>query len=333
MLPPLVVLWLAAPAAEAQYRGEIAEWAAEHGFRPVAPESRPRAAYDAAAALQIETLLEDAKTTAPGSASVFEQLDRLLAEHPELPQAGWLLAERYALEARELARAGAPVGDRAVELALRSSELEGPRAAAFGSEPSSLPSAQPEQQPLQLLGVRPQDEVAIDGSPLSPDRQLSPGRHHVQLLRAHTSVWAGWVDVGSPARIEVPDPSRACHELDLLDTELTSLAPTPAPGVLCERWAVASPDDSGGLRLSVCQGSRCSAWELQRRGVAALGGAAPAAPPPEPDGLPGWVTWGALGVGVALSGALVLWRTGAFEPASHSTEFVFTGPTAAALRF
>jgi hypothetical protein len=332
MLPSLVVLWLAAPVAEAEYRGEIAQWAAEHGFRPVAPESSPRAAYDAAAALQIETLLEDAKTTAPGSASVFEQLDRLLAEHPELPQAGWLLAERYALEARELARDGAPVGSRAEELTLRSSELEGARATAFGTEPSPTPPALPEQPPLQLLGARPEDEVSIDGSPHFPGRQLAPGRHHVQLLRARTRVWAGWVDVGSPPRVQLPDPSRACHELDLLDTEPTSPAPTPAPGVLCEHWAVASPDDSGGLRLSLCQGSHCSAWEVQRHGVPARGGAAEA-PTAERDGLPGWVTWGALGVGVAAVGALVLWRTGAFDPASHSTEFVFTGPTAAALRF
>jgi len=329
MLPPLVVLWLAAPVAEAEYHEEIAHWAAERGFRPLAPESSPQLPYDAAAALQIESLLEDAKTTAPGSASVFERLDRLLAEHPELPQAGWLLAERYALEARELAREGA---DRARELTLHSSELEGARATAFGAEPGPVPSAVPERQPLQLLGARPRDEVCIDGSPLSPGRHLAPGRHHVQLLRARTRVWAGWVDVGSPARVVLPDPTPACHELDLLDTDLTSPAPTPAPGVLCERWAVASPDDSGGLRLSMCQGSRCGAWQVQSHGPPTPGATAEA-PAAERDGLPAWVTWGALGVGVAVSGALVLWRTGAFEPASHSTEFVFTGPTAAALRF
>jgi len=329
MLPPLVVLWLAAPVAEAEYQGQVAQWAAERGFRPVAPESSPHVAYDAAAALQIESLLEDAKTTAPGAAGVFEQLDRLLAEHPELPQAGWLLAERYALEARELAREGA---DRAQELTRRSSALEGARATAFGAEPGPVPSALPELQPLQLLGARPRDEVCIDGSPLSPGRHLAPGRHHVQLLRARTRVWAGWVDVGSPARVAVPDPTPACHELDLLDTELTSAAPTPAPGVLCERWAIASPDDSGGLRLSLCQGSRCSPWEVQNHGLSARASTAEA-PAAERGGLPAWVTWGALGVGVAVGGALVLWRTGAFEPASHSTEFVFTGPTAAALRF
>lgn len=332
MLPPLVVLWLAAPAAQPEYRGEIAEWAAERGFRPVAPAVSAAVAYDATAALQIETLLEDAKTKAPGSAAVFEELDRLLAQHPELPQAAWLMAERYALEAQQRAGEAAPDGNAAEELTLRSSELEGARATAVGSEASPEPSAAATHQPLQLIGMRPRDEVSIDGRPLSPGRQLAPGRHHVQLWRARTRVWAGWVDVGSPARVPIPDPTPACNELDLLGTELMASAPTPAPGVRCNSWAVASPDDSGGLRLSLCQGSRCSAWEVQGHGAPTRSG-----PPPtsaaEHEGLPAWVTWGALGAGVVAGTALVLWRTGAFAPASDSTEFVFTGPTAAALRF
>jgi hypothetical protein len=332
MLPALVVLWLAAPAAQPEYRGEIAQWAAERGYRPVSPEVRAGAAYDAAAAHQIETLLEDAKTTAPGPANLFEQLDRLLAEHPELPQAAWLMAERYALEAQQRAREALPGGDAALDLTLRSSELEGPRATAFGTETSLVPSAAPAHEPLQLLGMRPRDELSIDGSPLLPGRQLAPGRHHVQLWRAHTSVWAGWVDVGSPARVQIPDPTPACHELDLLGTKLTALGPTPAPGVRCNSWAVASTDESGGLRLSRCQGSRCSAWEVLSHSAVTRGGTAEA-PAAERNGLPGWVTWGALGAGVVAGTALVLWRTGVFEPASDNTEFVFTGPTAAALRF
>jgi hypothetical protein len=332
MLPALVVLWLAAPGAQPEYRGAIAQWAAERGYRPVAPEVSTGAAYDAAAALQIETLLEEAKTTAPGSAKVFEQLDRLLAEHPELPQAAWLMAERYALEAQQRAREALPGGNAAQDLTLRSSELEGARAAAFGAEAMLKPSAPPAHQPLQLLGVRPRDELSIDGSPLFPGRQLAPGRHHVQLWRARTSVWAGWVEVGSPARVQIDDPTPACHELDLLDTELTALAPAPAPGVRCNSWAVASLDATGGLRLARCQGSRCSAWEVQSHSAATRNGTTEASAA-ERSGLPGWVPWAALGAGVAVGTSLVLWRTGVFTPASDSTEFVFSGPTAAALRF
>ena len=332
MLPALVVLWLGAPAAQPEYRGEIAQWAAERGYRPVAPEVRAGAAYDAAAAHRIETLLEDAKTTAPGSANVFEELDRLLAEHPELPQAAWLMAERYALEAQQRAREALPGGDAGLQLTLRSRALEGARATAFGTDASLEPSAAPAHEPIELLGVRARDELSIDGSPLFAGRQLAPGRHHVQLWRARTSVWAGWVDVGSPARVQIPDPTPACHDLDLLGTELTALAPAPAPGVRCNSWAVASPDESGGLRLARCQGSRCGAWELQSHGAATRGVTAQA-PAAERNGVPGWVTWGALGAGVLAGTALVLWRTGVFAPASDSTEFVFTGPTAAALRF
>jgi hypothetical protein len=36
---------------------------------------------------------------------------------------------------------------------------------------------------------------------------------------------------------------------------------------------------------------------------------------------------------VVATGALVLWRSGVFDAPNRSTEFVFTGPTAVALRF
>jgi hypothetical protein len=45
------------------------------------------------------------------------------------------------------------------------------------------------------------------------------------------------------------------------------------------------------------------------------------------------VTWSAIGLGAAAGTALLLWRTGAFENRTPATEFVFTGPSAAALRF
>ena len=49
--------------------------------------------------------------------------------------------------------------------------------------------------------------------------------------------------------------------------------------------------------------------------------------------LPAWLTWGALGLGAVASTALVLWQAGAFDRPAPATEFVFTGPSAASVRF
>jgi hypothetical protein len=40
-----------------------------------------------------------------------------------------------------------------------------------------------------------------------------------------------------------------------------------------------------------------------------------------------------VGAGAAATTGVVLWQAGAFERAAPSTEFVFTGPSAAAYRF
>jgi hypothetical protein len=129
--------------------------------------------------------------------------------------------------------------------------------------------------------------------------------------------------------LRVADPSPACSDLDLWGTERGARGPIAAPGVRCAAWAVVNQRE-GELELALCQGSQCGAWE--RRSLAA-GGAptADAAGPQRP--LPAWVTWTAIGLGAAASTMLVLWQTGAFDRPAPATQFVFTGPTAAALEF
>src|SRR5690348_13203455 len=132
MLPPLVVFWLAAPTGAADPHGELERWAADHGYRPVPALQVPAAGYDEAVAHEIETLLEDTRSLAPGSSGNFERLDQLLSAHPELPQAAWWAAERYALEGQLRARAGERDGAAERDLARRRSALEGPRATVAG---------------------------------------------------------------------------------------------------------------------------------------------------------------------------------------------------------
>jgi hypothetical protein len=97
---------------------------------------------------------------------------------------------------------------------------------------------------------------------------------------------------------------------------------------------VANLRNGSELELALCRGSRCGAWERRSLlgGGAATAQVAPHAAVPN-AALPAWVTWGAIGLGAAASTMLVLWQTGAFDRPAPATQFVFTGPTAAALEF
>jgi len=330
MLPPLVVFWLAAPTGAADPHGEIERWAADHGYRPVPALQVAAAGYDEAVVHEIEALLEEARSLAPGSSGNFERLDQLLAAHPELPQAAWWAAERYALEGQQAAREGGRDSAAQRDLAARGSALEGPRSPVAGGDSTAREDSLP-YLPLQLIDLRPRDELLLDGQRAGAGTRVVPGRHHAQLFRAQRQVWSGWVELGSPPVLHVADPSPACSELDLWGTEPGAQGPAPAPGVRCGAWGVANLRGGSELELALCQGSRCSAWE--RRSLLLGAGSAPAEAAAPPAPLPAWVTWGAIGLGAAASTALVLWQTGVFDRPAPATQFVFTGPTAAAFRF
>lgn len=335
MLPALVVLWLAAPAQQPEERARIADWAAGRGFVAAAPGASALPSYTDDVAREAEALLEEARAATPSALGAFERLDALLTAHPELPQASWLLAERYALEAQYRARDGTADPGPRQELTRRSGELEGTRAAAFGAQARGTELARQPTEPLQIAGIRPKDEVLLDGTQAATGSPVSRGRHHVQVFRERVLVWAGWVELDSPPRLTVPDTTSPCSTPDLSGTVLAVAAPVAAPGVHCAEWAVAAPAPAGGLRLALCHAARCEAWEYLASPLATQGPrAAESASPHTERPWPAWVTWGAVGLGAAAGTALVLWRTGAFASRTPSTEFVFTGPsTAAALRF
>ena len=195
---------------------------------------------------------------------------------------------------------------------------------------AAAPEAALPALPLQLLDLRPRDELLLDGQRVGTGAPIVPGRHQVQLFRAQRQVWSSWVELGSPPVLQVRDPSPACSELDLWGTERGAQGPVAAPGVRCGAWAVAHVRNGNELELALCQASRCGAWE--RRGL--LVGAAPTAEAGAPQArVPAWVTWGAIGLGAAASTMLVLWQTGVFDRTPAATQFVFTGPTAAAFSF
>ncbi|MEO8182994.1 MAG: hypothetical protein ABI895_29530 [Deltaproteobacteria bacterium] len=334
MLPPLVVFWLAGPAGHGASQ-VLEQWAADRGYRPVAAAESPQQEYDESLVREIEVLLEEARSGAPSTVGSLDLIDQLVVAHPELPQASFWMAERYALEAQYRARGTAPNLDAERELGRRSSELEGARAPAVGAEAAALETGA-EHDALELFDVRPRDEVLLDGRSVTAgalaeqsSRRVAPGRHHIQLFRAQRRVWAGWAELGSPPQLRIPDPTLACSELDLWGTEPGALGPVAAPSVRCNTWAVARAR-GGELELSFCRGDRCGAWE-RRAGAAELGPSAETTA--SRHELSPWITWGAIGIGAAASTLLVLWQAGAFDRTPAATEFVFTGPTAAAFRF
>jgi hypothetical protein len=335
MLDVIVVLWLGSAPPLPHQRTDIAAWAEARRLSPVAPEVAPTPSYDPKLGAQIEALLEEARSgpAAPGAppgASAFERAEALLTAHPELPQAAWLLAERYALEAHALGKGSAQTEQRRTLLA-RAQALEGGRAAPAGHEPSlSAPRsdvAAASTPAVALAGARSHDRVFIDGV---VGTALTPGRHHVQLYRGAQRVWAGWIE--TEAGPVLTDPTRACSALDLADVVGAPEGPRPAPGVLCARWLAARPAPLGGTEVAECSTSRCGRWEAP----------SPARATPEAAGLaltedasawPAWATWGLVGAGVATAAGVVLWRSGVFDRSSPETEFTFTGPSAATYRF
>jgi hypothetical protein len=339
MFGAMVVLWLGSDAQLAERRADISAWA--HARQLHAELLRPSgASYDAALADDVEALLEEARTLpeAPGTPDALQRAERLLLEHPELPQAAWLLAERYAIEAHALAASDSnddAIAARHADLGGRALDLEGVRAVAAGATPwADRATAQP-RVPAPS-GARPHDLVFIDAVALQTDSApmlLAPGRHHVRVARGPLPVWSGWVTL-EPGHVEpLPDPAPPCSALDLADVDAGSAAPAPAPGVRCGRWFVARPSSSGGLDVAECAGSRCEPW--QRAGTVRSDMAAGSleAVAPEHDGWPGWATWSLVGAGALAVTGVVLWQVGAFERDAPGTEFVFTGPSASAYRF
>lgn len=336
MSPVLALLWLSMEPPSAPEQATLEAWARANGVALVEPQAAVSPVkYDPRVALRAELALERARTAIstrdPRAQAELDELAELLAAHPELPQAAWLEAERQLLLAELLQM----LGDATRAAALRDSAraLEGGRAETFDAEPVRASSATPESHPLPELELRRGDVLYVDGRRARLDERFAAGRHLLQLQRADVLVLATWSELGAePSRVTLA-PAASCSRVDLAGTEGGSTAPSADAAVTCPRW-LAARAAPGGVQVARCEASRCDRWtRLGTSGPVAVFDAQGAEQDSSSWLASPWVTWGAAFTGVAIVTSLVLWQTGAFDGRERAPEFVFTGPSAAALRF
>lgn len=295
------------------------------GVTYIAPAPTPPARYPSysdARVRALESRLDEARTLASSldetqALAVLAGVERELREHPELPQAAFLLAERHQLAAA-IRRSQPDGAGEALELSQRALVLEGPRATAFGETAlaSDAASVSP-RVPLVFSDVAERDQLEIDGIAVEAARELLPGEHHVRVLRAQALVFAGYVtsDGSSAIRLGVPAVV-PCDSWDLASVSAGSERPAATAGVRCGRW-VAVRRVLGQLQLAECIGARCGLYS-------------PLVPPPPPS-KPRFPQWASVAIaGVASIGAtsLALWAAGAFDrpmPPAR-TDVVYRGP-------
>jgi hypothetical protein len=325
-----VLVWLGPVAAQAAFQPDLDAWARARWARLESPQSEKTAAlkYDDRLVRTIETELEEARVAA-GSLDYASMTKRLasveetLRGHPELPQAAWLMAERFQIEANAIADSNPA---EAKKLEARARTLEGSRVAAFGSNASDpVPLA---TERVELRGLGQHDRVYIDGLVASRTPTLVPGEHHARVLRRGRAVWAGWLKLSAqkPVRVPVPPPA-ACGKDDLGAPRVAGDRVQVGQGVLCPRWIVAQPRAGGGVEVATCSGSWCGPLQPWSRRSEELYSGPPQGPRQDEGGLPAWAGWLIAGASAAAVTGVVLWRAGVFdEPEPGARKTKFTGP-------
>ena len=279
----------------------------------IAPAPTPPARYPAYSGERVRALegrLDEARTLSssldePRALEVLDAVEHELHEHPELPQAAFLLAERHRLAAAIHRSEAGPDGEaHAFELEARSFALEGTRATAFGETP--LPphvEAAFRRVHVVFTDADARDEIEIDGVSGSARRELLlGGEHHVRVLRGDALVFAGFLEREPPAsiRLGIP-PVASCSAWDLAAVSANTKVPTSTASVRCGRW-VAVRRMLGKLELAECEQSRCGAFF-----------ALEPPPPPPKARFPQWASVAIAGAASIGATSLVLWAAGAFD--------------------
>jgi hypothetical protein len=313
----LTLVWLGASAPEGRPSGDVLKaWEETQGVL-LRPPSREAADVEALAAHgeRCDELLAQARNLmTEGDEGLARQrlaaAEQLLREQAFLPQAGWLMAERWRLEAQLETRAGRT--ERAALLDRRADVLEGPRAAAFGQSARQEAPGDEVAYTLRIRGAG-RHQAYWDGVRAADEGRAARGEHHLAIARGGRTRWSGWVTLSQngPIDVFVPDVT-ACSREDLEDVRLEPDRAIVPPGVTCPAWAIAGEGARlDSIRIARCKGDRCDPVREWASGRALAAGT------PEPAerraGIPPWAVWTLAGVGVAATTTVVLWGLGVFD--------------------
>ena len=290
------VEWIDAAPRTADETAELKAWAATRGLRLVEPGEGGRHAIpiDLGVANRIE---EDLKATrdllaqhdADGTERALARAEGLLRDHPELPQAAWLMAEVERGWATRYARLEPVDAARAARAWRAAAALDGGRASGVGE-----PTADADGSVTFGLEVAEgHGELRLDGERVVPGTvQARPGLHQLVAESDGAVVFASWITLatGTLVRVALPTPE-PCSRADLAQ----------ASSVQCPSWlAVRRGQAPGSFRVRTCEGASCGP-ELVVASMEPLHDGHDRAPI-EHHRMPKWLTWTLVGAGVVAVG-------------------------------
>jgi hypothetical protein len=288
-------------------------------------------AYSPDAVAQVERSLEEARhataSIEPSRAlAALEQADRLVREHPELPQSAWLMAEILELSAdlEGMAEGGAESEEA---LRKRAAILEGRRAAPFSDRSTTTDIEPGATRLVSVDGLEPGDSLEWDGQVIGAELVTDSGEHHARVTRNDRLVWAGWAKLeASETHLRLPVPETiACSPDDIGQGYLADGRAKPAANARCDSYVLARARATGGIEAALCERNTCGKvliWEHSRA--------------QRTDAKKNiWSYAIAASAGALAVAGIVLWRVGAFDRpgASTSEAWVFSGQKQMALRF
>jgi hypothetical protein len=328
-----VLVWLSAASALPTSRADLDSFAQSRLLRLEAPHEnaavfRAPTAYAPDVVAQIEVLLEEARSATASleqsrALSALEHAERLLRDHPELPQAAWLMAEQLELTA-EVESTAPDGGSAALALHRRAAVLEGVRATPFSDHPTNPEFDLPAAHAVTADGPEPGDALEWDGVRTGPDFSTIAGEHHARVSRNGRLLWAGWIAVAEgelSVRLPVP-PTPACSPDDVGAGRFEAGRAIGAPHARCASYVLARARAEGGIDAALCERDLCGKLVIFRHD-AVVGDMLGIAE----HGWPRWATYSVVAAAGVLATGVVLWRAGVFDrPQGHTTtEFTYMG--------
>jgi len=324
-----VLVWLSATTALPTFRADLDAFAHSRLLRLEAPRENAApfraSAYAPDAVAQIESSLEEARNAAAAleqsqALGALERAERVLREHPELPQSAWLMAE-ILQQSAELENTAPDGADAAATLRKRAAALEGPRAAPFSDRAPERETEVAAAQSVSVEGLEPDDALSWDGVQTRATVTTTAGEHHARVARGGRLLWAGWLHVSTAqASVRLPVPETvACSLDDIGRSHFAAGRAVPAPNARCESYVLARAR-ANGIEASLCERERCGnvvIWQHPQES------AAPAASTKKTF----WPYAIAASAGALAITGIALWRAGVFdhpEPTSHEV-WVFNG--------